>query len=238
MSLPERIDEYVRACFTGIWIRSQEHPDALRELATLCSRQRWRLATWNIASGLKLTGSDPVEGGEDPLSAVKAAGAFASQTAEDSQETTLVVLENFHRFLQSAEIIQAVSEQVISGKQTRTILIVLAPTVQLPLELEKLFVVVDHELPGRDQLAEIASGIATETGELPEGDELDRLLDAASGLTRFEAENAFSLSLGTGRQTAARDPLATEVADDHQDRVVCRFIEAKPIFSRSADWNR
>lgn len=126
----------------------------------------------------------------DPLAAVRAAGALS-----DGNETTILVLENFHRFLQSAEITQAVAHQVITGKQSRTILVVLAPVVQLPVELEKLFVVVDHELPSRDQLREIATAVATEPGELPEGDLFDRVLDAATGLTRYEAENAFALSL-------------------------------------------
>ena len=31
---------------------------------------------------------------------------------------------------------------------------------------------IEHELPGRDQLAQIARAIATEPGELPEGDRL------------------------------------------------------------------
>ena len=50
-------------------------------------------------------------------------------------------------------------------------------------------------MPTREQLKEIAEGIATEDGDLPDGDELDRVLDAAGGLTRGEAESAFSLSL-------------------------------------------
>jgi SpoVK/Ycf46/Vps4 family AAA+-type ATPase len=61
--------------------------------------------------------------------------------------------------------------------------------------LEKLFVVLEHPLPSREQIAEIAQGIATETGELPEGTGFERMLDAAAGLTRLEAENALSLSL-------------------------------------------
>ena len=61
--------------------------------------------------------------------------------------------------------------------------------------MEKLFVVVEHALPTRDQLEEIARGIATEQGELPDADGLKTVLDAAAGLTRLEAENAFSLSL-------------------------------------------
>ena len=85
--------------------------------------------------------------------------------------------------------------QIHSGKQTRSIIIVLAPVLELPPELEKLFVVVEHALPTREQLSEIAAGIGTEEGELPTGRELDRVLDAAGGLTRGEAESAFSLSL-------------------------------------------
>ena len=55
--------------------------------------------------------------------------------------------------------------------------------------------VIEHDLPGRDQLERIARTIATEPGELPEGEELAAVLDSAAGLTRVEAENAFSLSL-------------------------------------------
>ena len=67
--------------------------------------------------------------------------------------------------------------------------------MQVPVELEKQFVVLEHDLPGRDQLEAIARSIATEPGELPTGDGLGAVLDAAAGLTRFEAEGAFSLSL-------------------------------------------
>ena len=72
---------------------------------------------------------------------------------------------------------------------------ILSPVVQLPTELERQFVVIEHELPGRDQLTQIVRTIATEPGELPEGDDFTAVLDSASGLTRVEAENAFSLSL-------------------------------------------
>jgi SpoVK/Ycf46/Vps4 family AAA+-type ATPase len=73
--------------------------------------------------------------------------------------------------------------------------LILSPVVQIPTELEKLLVVVEHPLPDRGQLAEIARGVAGEQYTAPEGGELDRLVDAAVGLTRLEAENAFSLSL-------------------------------------------
>jgi hypothetical protein len=198
MTLSQRLAEYVRACFTGIWIQSHEHDDALAEIARLCRAENWRLATWDIDRGLSVAGQEADTAGADPLSAIRAVSALA-----DPKGTALLVLDNFHRFLNSAEVVQALVRQIASGKQNRTFLLVLSPVVQIPVELEKLFVVLEHELPDREQLEAIARGTATEPDDLPEGADLTRVIDAASGLTRYEAEGAFSLSIARhGRLSA------------------------------------
>ncbi|MFZ5828507.1 MAG: hypothetical protein ACOY3P_00380 [Planctomycetota bacterium] len=56
MSLSTTVIEYIAACFTGLWIESHEHEDALREIAQVCRSHHWRLATWNIDGGLRLPG--------------------------------------------------------------------------------------------------------------------------------------------------------------------------------------
>ena len=194
MQLAQRLAEYISACFTGLWIESHEHDDALREIARLCREQNWRLATWDIEQGLKIPGQNNGQsadaGGSDPLAAIRSINALAS-----ADSSAVLVLTNFHRFLSSPEIVQALVRQITLGKANRTFLIILSPLVQVPVELEKLFVVIEHDLPSREQLEEIARGIATENGELPEGDKLGTVLDAACGLTRFESEGAFALSL-------------------------------------------
>ena len=194
MSLKQQLAEHFSACFTGLWIQSEEHDEALREIAQLCREQDWRLASWDVERGLKLPGQ-PAEtpldaGGGDPLAAIRAIGTLAVADC-----SAILVMVNAHRFLQSAEIVQGMVQQILTGKQNRTFLAVLSPLVQIPVELEKLFVVLEHELPSREQLEEIAHGVATKEGELAEGAELTRLLDAAAGLTRYEAENACALSL-------------------------------------------
>jgi hypothetical protein len=191
MSLRDHLAEYVRACFTGIWIQSHEHDDALLEIAQLCRDENWRLATWDINRGISGTdGNESTVASSDPLAAVRSCSAMC-----DEDRPALLVLANFHRFLGSAEIVQAVMRQISLGKQRQTFLVILSPVVETPPELEKLFVVIEHELPGRNQLEEIARGIATDESELPMRLQLDRVLEAAAGLTRYEAEGAFSLSL-------------------------------------------
>ena len=190
MTLSQRLREYVQACFTAIWIESHEHQDAIAELGTMCHEEDWCLATWNIECGLSVAGANLDTQATDPLAALRALPSLATEDG-----TAILVLQNFHRFLQSAEIVQAVEHQLQLGKQQRTIVVVLSPVVQLPVELEKQFVVLQHDLPGRDELEAIARGIATEDGELPDGRELTSVLDASAGLTRSAAESAFSLSL-------------------------------------------
>ena len=73
-----RLSELVRACFTGLWIESHEHDDAITAIAKLCHEEDWRLATWDIDSGLKLCGTEQAvnTGTNDLLAAVKAMAAF------------------------------------------------------------------------------------------------------------------------------------------------------------------
>lgn len=202
MTLAPRLLEYISACFTGLWIQSHEHDDALIEIAQMCQGENWRLVVWDIHRGLTINrqddGASVDTGTNDPLAAIRSLDALGS-----ADTSSLLVLVNFHRFLNSPEIVQALAAQIAKGKLQRTFVVILSPIVSVPVELEKLFVVIEHDLPGRQQLDDIARGIATEDGELPVGAELDMLLDAAAGLTRYEAESAYSLSLVRhGRLTA------------------------------------
>ena len=194
MTLSEKLSEYIAACFPALWIQSYEHDDALADIARLCRDEGWRLASWDVDAGLQITSADEATtsdaGGGDPLAAIRSLGALASP-----ETSSLLVLMNFHRFLGSAEVVQAVLRQIAAGKQSRTFLIVVSPVVDLPKELEKQFAVIEHQLPGRDELEEIARGTACEEGDMPEDDQLGLLLDAAAGMTRLEAENTFALSL-------------------------------------------
>lgn len=190
MSLQQKLSEYIQACCTGIWLESHEHHDAISEMATMCNAEGWNLSTWDCENGLQMTGAarstPPMT---DPLEAIHSLAKMSGAS------TKILVLVNFHKYIQSAEIIQALTQQIHAGKQDRKFIVVLSPLVAIPPELEKLFLVLDHQLPTRDQIEQIARGIATQEDELPSGIELHAILDAAAGLTRLEAENAFSLSL-------------------------------------------
>ena len=67
MPLSQQLSEYIAACFTGIWIESHEHEDAVAEIAQLCRDEDWRLAVWDVARGLQIPGqSEADDAATDP----------------------------------------------------------------------------------------------------------------------------------------------------------------------------
>ena len=208
MTLSEQLTDFVRAAFTGLWVQSHEPDEAEREITRLARQEKWRLAIWDVASGLRFPNGTPDApsnvGSGDPLAMLRSVPTLA-----DKDGTAVVILHQFHRFLNNPEVIQTVFKLLVEGKQRRVFLVVLSPVVQIPIELDKLFVVLEHPLPDRDQLGDIARELTSDSpGELPNGLDLGRILDAAAGLTRYEAEGAFALSLarhGTLRPQAIWD---------------------------------
>jgi len=187
MALTERFQEIVRAGFAGVYVVSVEPDEAIASLAKLANQHSWTFAVWDIDAGMQCSGSPATA--MDPLSAVRTAASMAKP-----EQTSVLALRNFHRFLAATDVVQAVERQLSRGKAEGVVLVVLAPVVQLPVELERSFLVVDHELPNADELRGIAESLdnridATTVETMP------RLLEAASGLTHTEAENAFALSL-------------------------------------------
>jgi hypothetical protein len=195
MNLTEQLTDYVNAAFSGLWVLSQEPDEAEREITQLARARGWKLAAWDVTAGLRVPSEPGTHRGDaqpgDPLAVLRAVPTLA-----DRDGTALLLLHNFHRFLNNPEVVQTAFAQLVAGKQQRTFLLVLAPVVQVPVELEKLFVVLEHALPDREQRERIARELTSDHPEdMPQGDALERVLDAAAGLTRYECEGAFALSL-------------------------------------------
>src|SRR5689334_11675777 len=114
MNLSEQLTDYVNAAFTGLYIHSMEPDEAEREIRQLARQQHWKIATWDIAQGLRLPASPGVArndaGPGDPLAALRALPTLAERDG-----TALLILHNFHKFWNSAEVIQTTYSQLIAG---------------------------------------------------------------------------------------------------------------------------
>lgn len=188
-ALQERMTEYVNACFTGIYVCTQEPDEALKEIAAIGGENNWGVLTFDMENGLAQYGreGDGNSGADQALQRIR--------NAESNDRSTVLVMPNLPKLLGDPLLLTVLERTLTMGKETRSFVVVLAPTVDLPKEVEKLFVVIEHDLPSRDVLGQILRGVAVEESDMPIGDELDKVLAAAAGLTRYEAEGAFALSL-------------------------------------------
>jgi len=187
MSLEKEIKELVCAGFSGIWVESVECDDAVATIKKLAEERKWGCDIWDIDRQL-YSGLKPAPG---PLQAVRILDE------PKTTDTQILILKNFHRFLGNPEVVQAVANRVVQGKGNGQFVVIVAPVLALQPEVEKLFTVVHHELPDEQQLTALCNDLfAVDTGfEKPTADQVTNVVEAARGLTRQEAENAFALSL-------------------------------------------
>lgn len=194
--LEREVSEHVRAGFAGIYVTTNEPDDAQRDIMLLCQSENWKFYSWDADSGLSGIGDDG-KPYNDPDAIDPAPMLKALIASVPDHQPTILVMRYFHRMLtDNVGLITTVESVLRIGKGKDFHLVILAHDIALPCELARSFVVLDHALPTREELQEIGIDLEeTYPGVMPQGAELGTLLDAAQGLTRGEAENAYSLSI-------------------------------------------
>src|SRR5208283_4248474 len=109
----------------------------------------------------------------------------------DAHQDSVLIAHNLHLFLDIPEVVQAIQNGVTTWKATGSCLVMIAPLIQIRPELEKVFTVIDLELPDEETLFHLQMELAKTVKVEPNPESVR----AARGLTEFEAETAFALSL-------------------------------------------
>jgi len=185
---------YLNAGYPALWVKTQE-PE--RAQANIVSEiQQWdnhrktqtAVYRWDCLRGLESVLPDREERQmiQDPAELVTHLAEIPGPA--------VAFLENFHRFIEGAETVQALQNARQALSTNGVTLIAVSPIVTIPAEVSKLFKVVPFELPTREELRQVFVEIASAAnlGEQPP-ELLEELAEAALGLTRFEAENAAAL---------------------------------------------
>jgi SpoVK/Ycf46/Vps4 family AAA+-type ATPase len=202
------LDTLIRARHPLLWLVSSEEQRVDALLENMAETHGKVLLGWSITKGLHRLGGaraqpPPGQGTEDPVAALQAISAYA--------EASLVVLKDFHPYLDEPRVVRALRELGHALKSTYTTVIVLAPVLQLPVELEKEMSVLDVPLPTFRDLAELLRdivGVVRKGGRATvdlKREEAEQLVKAALGLTLQEAENAFAKAIAEDQRLDASD---------------------------------
>jgi len=173
------ITHYLKAGYPALYVVTQEPDRATKSITA----EGWSAYSWDCLRGV----TDPetgriIEDVMDPLHVLKWLGGH---------HDTILITQNFHRFLGSVEIIQEIQNSLPVWKAQGSCLLVVGPLVNLPPEIVKYFTMLDFQLPTLADLHQIQQELGESVGVPVVAD----AVEAALGLTEFESETAFALSL-------------------------------------------
>jgi ATP-dependent 26S proteasome regulatory subunit len=195
--MPSKVDQeletLIRARYPLIYVVSWEEKRVEEALRVISSNRGKRMFVWTVTQGLVNSPTARDKQTRPPMAAL--------DYIESSTEPAIFVLKDFHAFITDTEITRRLRDLTYALKTSYKTLIILAPTLKLPAELEKEITVVDYALPTVEDLDRLLENIIqsvkanTQIDVKLTPDEREHILEAALGLTANEAENVFARSL-------------------------------------------
>ncbi len=205
-----QLRELVDARASGVWIVSDDHEEALLAIQKLAREEEWDLLTWDEeakvrnyyrkprVSGDRVIEFEPTQDDFPALIPKLHQGILPKEDKSDSSR--LLVLRNFHHRMLSPDVTARVLNALAVGKRAGSFIVVLTskrigdPLLNIGTDLQSQFVVLEHSLPTKEELAEVARSVEME--DAPTSDEeMPAIVDAAIGMTFAQAELAYSLSM-------------------------------------------
>lgn len=201
------IDTLIRARYPLLYLVSFEEQRVEHLLHDLARAHGKDLVEWSATRGLAAfngnTRGVPLEDTAEPLRALMQIPQLA--------RPSLVLLKDFHRYLDQPVVVRALRELGASLKSGFTTVLLLAPKLELPEELEKDVSVIDVPLPSRADLMQLLRDIARTVTRSKKavvdlsGAQAESLVAAAHGLTLAEAENAFAKAIARDNRLDGND---------------------------------
>lgn len=216
-----RITNYIRAGYPGLYLVSHEEQRVDGEMKAIAQELKYDLHLWSVVDGLVESKKGQTRAANDPMEVLT--------IIPELKEQSIVLLRDFHLFLQDPNpvLIRQFKNVLQLAKTQNKTLIVMGCRLCLPPELEREVTVIEFSLPGKEQLGLVLHGICESAKlPLPEADDREKVLDAASGLTTIEAENAFALSVVEAK-AIDRAVVAREKAQAVKKSGILELIETK-----------
>lgn len=186
------VETLIRARYPLIYISSFEESRVYNAMQHIADERNKKLYQWSVTEGLMQPDGTYLEELKDPLQVLE----YILQ----AEVNGLFIIKDFHPYMNDPVVIRKLRDLSRNLKLSMKNIIFLSPILKIPSELEKEISVVDYKLPDKDDLKQIVMSIAEAVGEkqleeISEQNLLNKIIEAALGLTAEEAENVFAKSI-------------------------------------------
>lgn len=195
----EEIEILVRARYPIIYVVTWEETRLENAIAEIAHKRDKKVFTWSTCRGVVPHGTSiqsrqsTDEKTRDPINALNQVLEFV--------DPAVYIFKDFHPFFSDPTVARKVREVSLYLKNSYKTLILVSPTLRLPMELEKEVCVVDFDLPDRKEIGELLERTVEEVKanmnlEVKLTDTArEAIVNACLGLTINEAENVFAKTL-------------------------------------------
>lgn len=198
MALQKEIEVLIRARYPILYVVSSEEMRVQNLIVEIAQARQKKVFEWSCTMGLVPAGTS-IQSQKNRSAATKDPLVALDQVIEQV-EPAIFIFKDFHPFLtrNNVAIIRKLKEIAMHLKNSFKTIILVAPTMEIPTELEKEITVLNFPLPARDDLGALLDKIIEDVKQFHQVKiDLDdagreRLLQAALGLTLGEAENVFA----------------------------------------------
>jgi SpoVK/Ycf46/Vps4 family AAA+-type ATPase len=187
------IEILVRARYPLVYIVSFEEGRVEQQLQIITGSRKKELYVWSITNGLEQPDGSIIAELKDPIKILE----YVLQVDANA----LFVLRDYHHYLSDPVVVRKLRDVAHALKLTHKNIIFLSPILKVPVELEKEIAVIDYKLPDKNEITQIIKKITQTLDDtdkldvLKDSEKLDKIAEAALGLTAEEAENVFAKSI-------------------------------------------
>ncbi len=198
MELQREIETLIRARYPILYLVSSEELRVQQMVAEIAQRRQKKVFEWSCSMGMVPAGAS-IQSQKLRNSATRDPLVALDQVI-DQVEPAIFVFKDFHPFLTRANtvVVRKLKDIALHLKNSFKTIVIIAPVLEIPVELDKEITVLNFPLPTHEDLGALLERIIAELRQFRqleielEPSDRDHLLRAALGLTLGEAENVFA----------------------------------------------
>lgn len=188
--MKEELSVLIKAKYPLIYLVTHEEERAEEAIYKVAQQktEHPRMYLWTVTHGMVEYGQPKQTTQHNTVSPEAAIEWVVRQ-----KEPAIYVFKDLHPFIDAPGTTRWLRDAIASFKNTDKIIILMSPVQQVPIELEKEVVVLDFDLPALGELDEVLSESLKKGGKNKRlnAQTREKLLKAALGLTRDEAEKVY-----------------------------------------------
>jgi len=198
MDATREIEVLIRAKYPILYISSWEERRVEEAIRKVCVKLNRQVHTWSVTQGMQ----PPVRRASGPVKASSLPGELeALAQIHESAEFTVFLLKDFHPYMKDTRVVRLLRDLAARLRGKAQTLIIVAPQLHLPVELEKDITVLDFPLPEQDEISLQLDSVIAAMKDVPSvdvslpDDLRESIVRSAQGLTADEIESALARSL-------------------------------------------